>query len=117
NENFCTFLNSFDPRYKAPCINILKHEILDVTIHTVKTINYMISTQADMISDEFIMYDSILSIIEIGKNKIASNIVSIIESVLEEVGISGSKLVSIMMNNGSNVKVAITQLSTKILPP
>ncbi|CAG8836588.1 20651_t:CDS:2, partial [Cetraspora pellucida] len=86
NENFHTFLNSFDPQYKAPCKNTLKHKISDATIHTTKTINYMISTQAD------IMYDSTLSVIEIDEYKTTSNIVSTIEPVLEEFGISRSKL-------------------------
>ncbi|CAG8805809.1 20231_t:CDS:2, partial [Cetraspora pellucida] len=40
-----------------------------------------------------------------------------IEPVLEEFGISRSKLVSIMTDNGSNVKAAVTQLPTKISPP
>ncbi|CAG8556482.1 10520_t:CDS:2 [Cetraspora pellucida] len=100
----------------SPCINTLKHKISDATIHSTKTINYIISTQADMISDEFKMYDSILSMIKIGEYKTASNIVSTIEPVLEEFGISGSKLVSIMTDNSSNVKTAIIQLSTKISP-
>ncbi|CAG8699320.1 13397_t:CDS:2, partial [Dentiscutata heterogama] len=48
--------------------------------------------------------------------KTAYNIVSTIELVLEEFGISGSKLVSITMDNGSNVKAAVAQLSNKISP-
>ncbi|CAG8772013.1 1343_t:CDS:2, partial [Cetraspora pellucida] len=63
------------------------------------------------------MYDSTLSIIEIGEYKITSNIVSTIEPVLEKFGISKSNLVSITTDNSSNVKAAVIQLSTKILPP
>ncbi|CAG8818011.1 19229_t:CDS:2 [Gigaspora margarita] len=62
------------------------------------------------------MYNLTLSVAKIGKYKTANNIVSTIEPVLEEFGISRGKLVSITTDNGSNVKVAITQLSTKISP-
>ncbi|CAG8605055.1 21387_t:CDS:2 [Gigaspora margarita] len=139
NENFRTFLNTFDPRYKPPCINTLEHEIPDAAFYTAQTIKYMINTQADIIaltfdlwtsrahnsylgitchwiSDEFKMYDLTLSVTEMGEYKTASNIVSTIEPILEEFGISGGKLVSITTDNGSNVKAAVTQLSEKISP-
>ncbi|CAG8840439.1 38927_t:CDS:2, partial [Gigaspora margarita] len=63
---------------------------------------------------EFKMYNLIFSVTEMGKYKTANNIVSTIEPILEEFIISGGKLVSIMTNNSSNVKAAITQLLTKI---
>ncbi|CAG8849602.1 2543_t:CDS:1, partial [Gigaspora margarita] len=47
NENFCTFLNAFDPRYKPFGINTLKHEISDTAFYTTQTVKYMINIQAD----------------------------------------------------------------------
>ncbi|CAG8839977.1 33167_t:CDS:1, partial [Gigaspora margarita] len=58
NENFRTFINAFDPRYKSPCINTLKHEISDAALHTTQNIKYMINTQADMISLTFDLWTS-----------------------------------------------------------
>jgi hypothetical protein len=137
NENFRTFLNSIDPRYKPPCINTLKNEISDAAYHTIQNIKYIINTQTDMIaftfdlwtsrahdsylgltchwiSDEFKIYDFTLCVTEIGEYKTADNIVSIIEPVLNEFGISGSKIISITTDNGTNVKAAVSQLSTKL---
>ncbi|CAG8781705.1 4287_t:CDS:2, partial [Cetraspora pellucida] len=88
----------------SPCINTLKHEISDTTIYTTKTINYMISTQADMV----------LLIFDLWTSRAHDSYLGTIEPVLEEFGISGSKLVSIMTDNDSNIKAAVIQLLTKI---
>ncbi|CAG8855706.1 36407_t:CDS:1, partial [Gigaspora margarita] len=48
--------------------------------------------------------------------KTAINIVSAIEPVLEEFGISKNKLVSITTDNGANIKAAVAQISNKLLP-
>ncbi|CAG8722449.1 6851_t:CDS:2, partial [Gigaspora rosea] len=137
NKNFRTFLHSFDPRYKPPCVNTLKNEIANGTNHTTQVIKNMIHSQANTIlltfdlwtsrahdsylgvtchwiSDEFRMYDLTLSVVEIGAYKTAGDIVDSIEPLLEEFSIEGDKILSITTDNGSNVKAAVTRLSASL---
>jgi len=137
NKNFRTFLHSFDPRYKPPCVNTLKNEIANGTNHTTQVIKNMIHSQANTISltfdlwtsrahdsylgvtchwisDEFRMYDLTLSVVEMGAYKTAGDIVDSIEPLLEEFSIEGDKILSITTDNGSNVKAAVTRLSASL---
>ncbi|CAG8502158.1 10035_t:CDS:2 [Racocetra persica] len=50
-----------------------------------------------------------------GIYKTANDIVSSIESILEEFGLERSKILSITTDNGSNVKLAIIRLSERLL--
>ncbi|CAG8779304.1 7693_t:CDS:2, partial [Cetraspora pellucida] len=137
NKNFRTFLHSFDPRYKPPCVNTFKNEIANGTNHTTQVIKNMIHSQANTISltfdlwtsrahdsylgvtchwisDEFRMYDLTLSVVEMGAYKTAGDIVDSIEPLLEEFSIEGDKILSITTDNGSNVKAAVTRLSASL---
>ncbi|CAG8841213.1 18793_t:CDS:2, partial [Gigaspora margarita] len=137
NKNFHTLLNSFDPRYKPPCVNTIKNEIINGTKHTTQIIKHMltqtntVSLTFDLwtsrahdsylgvtchwISDEFHIYDLILGVIEMGAYKTADDIINSIEPMLEEFGLEGSKILSITTDNGSNVKLAVTQLLARLL--
>ncbi|CAG8741000.1 21895_t:CDS:2 [Gigaspora margarita] len=137
NKHFCTFLYSFDPRYQLPCINTIKNEIADGYYHTTQTIKQILLTYTSSISltfdlwtsrahdsylgltchwisDEFLIYDLTLDIIELGAYKTANNIVESIEPMLKEFGIEKNKLLSITTDNSANVKAAITKLSTSL---
>ncbi|CAG8589236.1 5519_t:CDS:2 [Cetraspora pellucida] len=110
--------NNSIPRNKSKCIDQedITNSYSQLTSKK-KQKNIDIRKILRIISNEFKIYDSTLSMIEISEYKTTSNIVSTIEPVLEEFGISRSKLVSIMTDNSSNVKAAVIQLSTKISPP
>lgn len=138
NKNFRTFLLSFDPRYEPPCTNTIKNEISNGTYYTTQAIKQMLHTQTDTvsltfdlwtsrahdsylgvtchwISEEFHIRDLTLGIIEMGVYKTADDIVESIEPMLKEFGIEGNKILSITTDNGSNVKAAVTRLSTSLL--
>ncbi|CAG8854226.1 8800_t:CDS:2, partial [Gigaspora margarita] len=113
NKNFhaFAFLNSFNPRYKPPYVNTIKNEIVNGTNHTTQVIKRV---TCHWISDEFRIYDLILGLIEMGAYKTANDIVDSIEPILEEFGLEESKILSITMDNGFNVKLAVMRLLARL---
>ncbi|CAG8711659.1 7259_t:CDS:2, partial [Ambispora leptoticha] len=82
------------------------------TIETTLSKLYSASRQQKLTRNIIIFFIS--CVIEMGAYKSADDIVSSIEPMLEEFGLEGSKLLSITTDNGSNVKLAITQLSERL---
>ncbi|CAG8817524.1 3915_t:CDS:2, partial [Gigaspora margarita] len=114
NKHFRTFLNSFNSRYKLPCVNTIKNEIVNRTNHTTQAIkNRIIQTNTVSFtfelwtswahdsylgvtchwnSDEFYIYDLTLGVIKMGTYKTANDIIDSIEPMLEEFGLEGMRL-------------------------
>ncbi|CAG8794161.1 13748_t:CDS:2, partial [Racocetra persica] len=108
NKNFHTFLHSFDSQYEPPCVNTIKNEIANRTFYTTQVIKQILYTQTDTILEEFHMRNLTLGVIEMGVYKTANDIVESIEPMLKEFDIDRNKILSIITDNGSNIKTAIT---------
>ncbi|CAG8775512.1 5679_t:CDS:2, partial [Racocetra persica] len=86
NKSKCYKKNSKDS-YTWLFFDLFEYENDDKIVTKVRC-----SIKGCKISDEFMIYDSTLNMIKIGEYKTASNIVSTIEPVLEEFGITLKRL-------------------------